>query len=250
MSVSVTRLVPLLHLLPLRPRQRPPLACGSHHACVCPLPPIRTLTSRSRTPSQIPSTTPAASAEPYDPIALSQLAKELSVKMKNLPRFRADLSAGNWSREDDIKLCQLVHRGETFVEIAPQMDRSFRSVMFRYDRLCRSAKEAADVAAATTTTTIESSSPESPSTDKPTITLPGTDIPMVMERQQRKKKKKEKSPTVSTRWTVEEDTILRKMRAAGRTMQDIIAHLPNRKEKGIRARCSRLRLTRKKRAAN
>ncbi|KAI8592976.1 hypothetical protein BDZ88DRAFT_405084 [Geranomyces variabilis] len=249
--MSVTRLVPLLLLLPLRPRQRPPLACGSHHACVCPLPPIRTSTSRSRTPSQIPSTTPSASAEPYDPIAFSQLAKELSVKMKNLPRFRADLSATNWSREDDIKLCQLVHRGQTFAEIAPQMDRSFRSVMFRYDRLCQSAKEVADLAAATTTTTTrESSGPESPSTEKPTITLPGTDIPMVMERQQRKKKKKEKSRTGSSRWTAEEDAILRKMRAAGRTMQDIVAHLPNRKEKGIRARCSRLRLTRRKRAAN
>ncbi|KAJ3144836.1 hypothetical protein HDU89_007723 [Geranomyces variabilis] len=171
--------------------------------------------------------------------------------MKNLPRFRPDLSAANWTREDDIKLCQLVHRGQTFVEIAPQMDRSFRSVMFRYDRLCRLAQEVADLAAATTTITkIESSGPESPSTERPTITLPGTDIPMVMERQQPKKKKKEKSPTVSSRWTAEEDAILRKMRAAGRPMRDIAVHLPNRKEKGILARCSRLKLTRKRRAAN
>ncbi|KAJ3138374.1 hypothetical protein HDU90_001337 [Geranomyces variabilis] len=130
-------------------------------------------------PSQIPSTTPAASAEPYDPIALSQFAKELSIKMRKLPRFRADPSATNWSRNNNIKMCQLVHRGKTFVKIATQMDRSFRSVMYQYDRLGHSAKEVADIAAATTTaTTVRSSGPESPSTEKPIITLPGTDIPM------------------------------------------------------------------------
>ncbi|KAJ3182349.1 hypothetical protein HDU87_008512 [Geranomyces variabilis] len=245
--MSAARLVTLLPLIPLRPRLRLPFTCNFQHTCQRP-PPVRAHNSRSQIQSQIPTTTPANSAEPYDPIAFSKLAKELGLKMRLLPRYRPEPSAWNWTHADDIKLCQLVFRGQSFYEIAAQMGRPSKSVMYRYSRLCRTAQETADYAAATTTTTTTTTNtdgPASSSSEGPKIVLPGTDIPMVMTRQRGKKKSKASVPTASSRWTEEEDAILKKMYAAGRSPREIVARLPSRNEKGIAARCYRLKLSRR-----